>query len=190
MPYLAGSRHKCVLPYKGLILIKTNQIMEHSIIKFHVGRGGRHNNEGHINYVGEERINEGFAFDELMYNEKEDYYMDSAGNPLHDDLTQEDIESGVGTINIDHQYDTTYTKYPIDLSFKERLAIVNADPYNCASLLGLEKEMYDILVIFDKLNYFVSYDCKTLEDVDIYECNYGEDDEEIINNKSYNLINN
>jgi len=138
------------------------------ILKFYVGRGGRFNNAGHISYVGEERIDEGSAFNDLMYDEENDEYLDSAGNPLHDDLTKEDLESGIGTINIDHGYDTTYTKYPNNLNQNERMAILKDNPYNCGELLVEDQDMLKILLRFNKLYDYVSNEYNSLEDVGIH----------------------
>jgi len=164
-----------------------------TIVKFHVARGGHFNNEGHVYYVGEEKIGQGVAFNDLIYNEEEGIYLDSAGNPLHDDFNQKDIESGLGTINIDHAYDTTYTTTTENLSLKEKMAIARVEPYNCAELLGIENEIFDVLIAFQKLEYFVGWEYETLEDLEIEEITeeefdeYKNEEQEEVKGKFYKL---
>ena len=156
----------------------SNKNSERTIVKFHVSRGGRFYNGGHINFVGEEKIGEGAAFNELMYDEEQNIYLDGSGNPLHDDLTQEDIESGIGRINIDHEYDTTYTTYADELSDNEKLAIARANPWNCAELLGIDPHTYKILEATMKLKEWIEYGYMDLEDINLEEITEEEYDEE------------
>jgi len=103
--------------------------------EFHVGRGGRFHNPGHLtfngmcngiqytqafNYLFEPTQEDGETFDPDLNAE----WRDSCGNGVG--LTNEQIQSGSGTINIDNDYDTTYTKTveeltdnEIELVFKE-----------------------------------------------------------------------
>lgn len=75
-------------------------------------------------------------------------YFDSGNNPVG--LTEFDVWKGIGTINIDNQYDTTYTTYLKDIVESEAQAIldyrgyVDADIVTYAKeLLGVEKEVED-----------------------------------------------
>ena len=122
-------------------------LQKKSIVAFHVGRGGRFNNEGFLTYLGEKRIDEftGNLFtnyknqydifkkikglknleakyyeccdtdDFSFFDERlgleigEKIYTDCNGEPVG--LTEKECESGIGCINIDNRFDTTYCKY-------------------------------------------------------------------------------
>jgi hypothetical protein len=131
--------------------------MENSIVAFHVGRGGRFYNPGHLTFIGEKSIGDftdslypnfeneqnfknrlGFdkSFDgnkcildcftdedfetlNTLYGITEEMLGDKvyrASNGELVGLTQKDVESGVGCINIDNTYNTTYTTYLKDCS--------------------------------------------------------------------------
>ena len=62
-------------------------------------------------------------------------YYDGGGNTT--DLTQSQVESGIGTINIDNDYDTTYTKYLCDCSDKEIEAIKDSEYWNKEEIINL-----------------------------------------------------
>lgn len=49
------------------------------------------------------------------------------GNGNHSGLYEKQVESGIGTINIDHDYDTTYTTYLDECSDRELEAIIYSD---------------------------------------------------------------
>ena len=88
------------------------------IVAFHIGRGGRFYNSGHLSYIGENTINS-FTND-LFLNESQTMYTDTNGNEL---LPVEN--NGIGCIDIDGEYDTTYTCKVSDLNDNEIQAIVN-----------------------------------------------------------------
>ena len=88
------------------------------IVAFHIGRGGRFYNSGHLSYIGENTINS-FTND-LFLNESQTMYTDTNGNEL---LSVEN--NGIGCIDIDGEYDTTYTCKVSDLNEKEIEVIVN-----------------------------------------------------------------
>lgn len=136
-----------------------------TIVAFHIGRGGRFHNQGHLSFIGENKIGdfvhdlflnfenekdfsnrfgfdstggedqksildlitdrdfdqlkEKFGITELMLGLEQ--YYDGGGNPVG--LTVMEEESGIGTINIDNDYDTTYTIYLEDASENEIEAI-------------------------------------------------------------------
>lgn len=137
------------------------------IVAFHIGRGGRFNNQGHLSVIGEMEIGD-FTNDlypeyenlidlingNIIYKKNESEirdlvtdgnfedldkffsikkeqlgdlsYNDEAGNPTG--LTQDEVDSGIGRIDIDGYYDTTYTTKIGDLTEMELEAIKNADP--------------------------------------------------------------
>jgi hypothetical protein len=86
-----------------------------TIVAFHIGRGGRFNNAGHTSFVGEKSISN--FVDSLFLNEDETEYTDGNGNKIG--LTVKECNSGIGIINIDGGYDTTYTCYLQDCSDEE-----------------------------------------------------------------------
>jgi hypothetical protein len=151
---------------------------ENTIVAFHIGRGGRYNNAGYLQFIGENKIGD-FAEDlfgryELQHNFSNRYgyedthdgqkciidliqdydfveledkfgiteemlgeytYYDGGGNTT--DLTQSQVDSGIGTINIDYDFDTTYTKYLCDCSEKEIEAIKDSQYWNKEELINL-----------------------------------------------------
>lgn len=62
----------------------------------------------------------------MPFGEKE--YFDGGGN--HVGLTEEEAESGIGRINIDNDYDTTYTCFLSDCDEKELQLIRNSNEFN------------------------------------------------------------
>jgi len=144
--------------------------IEKKIIAFHIGRGGRFNNQGYLTFIGEKNIGDftedlfcnfenendfkkrvGFEsshenvkcildcityedFDTLEENYGitkemlgEKVYYSSNGRPVG--LTEKDVEIGIGSIDEDGQYDTTYTTYLYDLSEGEIEAIKRYNGY-------------------------------------------------------------
>lgn len=86
---------------------------ENLIVSFHIGRGGRFHNAGHLSYLGERKI--GSFISDLF--ESDGVFTDCGGREVG--LTQDDVDSGVGAIRIDFDYDTTYTKKVADLEENE-----------------------------------------------------------------------
>ena len=111
---------------------------EKTILCFHIGRGGRFYNSGHLTFEGTKKITETSAFEHLFpprYKNGNDNlrslkaeWRDGNGNPT--ELTNEVIKTGVGRINIDNDFDTTYTTYLKDLSENEIEAILKVDPWD------------------------------------------------------------
>jgi len=60
-------------------------------------------------------------------------YFKASGN--HSGLYEKQVESGIGTINIDYDYDTTYTTYLDECSERELIAIIESDVWNKEDLL-------------------------------------------------------
>ena len=82
------------------------------IVAFHIGRGGRFYNPEHLSYLGEKDIND--FVDNLFLNEDETMYTDGDGNEL-----LEVENGGIGSIDIDGGYDTTYCCRVWDLDERE-----------------------------------------------------------------------
>jgi hypothetical protein len=82
------------------------------IVAFHIGRGGRFYNSGHLSYIGEKDIND--FVENLFLNEDETMYTDGDGNEL-----LEVENGGIGRIDVDGGYNTTYTCRVWDLDEKE-----------------------------------------------------------------------
>lgn len=111
---------------------------ENTILCFHIGRGGRFHNPGHLTFEGTKKITETSDFSNLyppkFKNGKDDLktlkaeWLDEIGNSV--ELTNEMIKSGVGRINIDNEYDTTYTTYLSDLNEIQIEAIIEAKPWD------------------------------------------------------------
>jgi hypothetical protein len=101
---------------------KLTEVLEENkdlIVAFQIGRGGRFNNSGHLSYIGENDINN-FTND-LFLSEDESEYLDLNGEKVG--LLVEN--NGIGCIDIDGEYDTTYTCKVSDLNDNEIQAIVN-----------------------------------------------------------------
>jgi hypothetical protein len=87
-------------------------------LTFHIGRGGRFHNQGHLTclgQVGPER------FMEKLF-ERGGTFFDEVGHDTG--CTLEDIESGLWRIDIDGAYNTTYTQDITNLSDKEKWAFL------------------------------------------------------------------
>lgn len=102
---------------------------EETIIAFHIGRGGKYNNAGFVTCLGEGKIGD---YTDGIYAPTDDdgeeidgEYTDDCGCGVG--LTTEEVKSGIGTICIDGEYDTTYTQQlgDIDPYSKEAYAMVN-----------------------------------------------------------------
>ena len=111
---------------------------EKTILCFHIGRGGRFFNSGHLTFEGTKPITKTSDFEKLFpprYKNGNDNlrslkaeWLNETGNSV--ELTNEMIKTGVGRINIDNDFDTTYTTYLKDLSENEIEAILKADPWD------------------------------------------------------------
>lgn len=124
--------------YKHLTFKDMNK---ETIVCFHIGRGGRFNNAGYLTFEGVRKINETSDFlnncfhprivqdssDEWEVDESpEAEWTDGSGNSV--ELTNAQVASGVGRIEMDGDYDTTYTKKLEDLTEKEIEAVREALP--------------------------------------------------------------
>lgn len=136
-----------------------------NLVCFHIGRGGRFNNQGHKTYRSDIE-----SFQELLdyyANDLFEYTEDEEGNPLPDEeccikgrdgivLVQgrEAMESETGILDFDGDYNTTYAKELKDCTDEELQTIV--DTYN--SLNYVDDDILDFAC--DKLGYMHIYSVK------------------------------
>lgn len=87
------------------------KLYKDSFAAFHIGRGGKNFQPGHIEYLGPNNICYYLGSNKIFPPESaEDPYAewtDCDGNSV--ELTNEMTCTGIGRINIDGQFDTTYT---------------------------------------------------------------------------------
>lgn len=109
--------------------IFTNQ----TIVAFHVGRGGRFNNPGHVEFLGRHVISEyalaTYDLEAPATREPGAEWKDLNGSKVG--MTNEMFDTGVGYINFDGPYDTTYTMRMGDIEedSKEWEAIFGANSW-------------------------------------------------------------
>lgn len=102
-----------------------------TIVAFHIGRGGRFNNPGHLSFVGEHKIGDftdNLWSPTIIDENAEDGYIDDerpeaewtceSGDSVG--LTNAMVASGIGRIEYDGEYDTTYTMYLKDVEQDSR----------------------------------------------------------------------
>ncbi len=121
-----------------------------TIIAFHIGRGGRFSNPGHLQFLGAMRINETLDFYNNCYPPRlgnsevnspypDAEWHDASGNGV--ELTNAQIESGIGRINLDGHFDTTYTTTVGNLSESEIEAVKDSLPdWEATKIMELIKE--------------------------------------------------
>ncbi len=148
-----------------------------TIVAFHIGRGGRFNNQGHLSFIGTKEIcsfigdlslkhenltkfekrvgydisheetpsiidlidNKNFELLEEAYGITEEMlgaeiFFDFNGNPVG--LTDAEVDTGIGRIEQDGDFDTTYTKYLSDCTEAEIEAIRNSQEWSKDDLLA------------------------------------------------------
>jgi hypothetical protein len=98
--------------------MKKTTFTAETIVAFHIGRGGRFYNGGHLTFLGEGKISD-YTEDcwapktvddneELIDdNSPEAEWTDCNGNSVG--LTNAEYQSGIGRIDMDGEYNTTYT---------------------------------------------------------------------------------
>jgi len=154
-----------------------------TIVAFHIGRGGRFHNQGHLSFKGineisyftndlftkyenQDQFKNRFGFDDAGDNQKcildlitdknfeeleekfgisekdlgEEIYIDGNGNQVG--LTVAEAGTGIGYIDIDADYNTTYTKHLSDCTNNEISAIIDSSEWNRTEILS---EYADIL---------------------------------------------
>lgn len=150
-------------------------MIENRIVAFHIGRGGRFNNQGFLRFIGEKKIgefidhlferHEGLGklrdaigdrenivekfedcignndftfFEKLGFDLGEKVYFDCNGNEVG--LSEADVQSGIGFINEDNDYDSTYTCYLKDCGSEELKLILNYSGWVDSDILDYCKE--------------------------------------------------
>ena len=87
------------------------KLYKDSFAAFHIGRGGKNFQPGHIEYLGPHNICYFLGSNKIFPPESADdpaaEWTDCDGNGV--ELTNEMTCTGIGRINIDGQFDTTYT---------------------------------------------------------------------------------
>ena len=118
-----------------LSIMKTSKI----IVAFHIGRGGRHNNPGHLTFIGEKNFQELLSLNcnnVFEHNQDEKggfctpFLTDGQGNSVTDD----DIRGEVGRLEFDGHYDTYTARYIEDCTDSELEVIVQSNLYKRGEL--------------------------------------------------------
>jgi len=118
-----------------------------TILAFHIGRGGRFNNQGHVSFRGVETLNEvigkisNWTFEHTRDSEGKfctPYLADHNGNHLID---LKELATGTGTLNFDNDYDTYYCLRLEDCGDKEIAAIERSNEYGKEEILELLSEI-------------------------------------------------
>ncbi len=171
----------------------TNTNTNRTIAMFKLGRGGRFNNAGHLSFVGFKPIDEACVVSNLSIIESE---LDEDGTTTEvgvfdcsGDLIMsiedwhESCRTGIGRIDIDGAYDTTYTEYVDSLSKSELEAMVaygGQQVLNALMEFGYSDEEVAVAEHFDEVEYeaeddYLSYNYNVLEvepeDDDFFEFN-------------------
>ncbi|MDR1561109.1 MAG: hypothetical protein LBS23_02010 [Holosporaceae bacterium] len=172
---------------------------EKTIAMFHISGGGGNRNE--LSFVGFDPISECSDFETELYlrddegnivdsfDEAEPHYewTNSQGNGVG--LTYEEYESGIGRIDIDGDYDTTYTVYVEDMDEDEFQAMVNPG----RGFYYLDDELDSALVEYGFSEQEVAL-ARAANDIDaltqcgrgsykndVYSSNYINDEYEVVN---------
>lgn len=115
---------------------------ENTIVAFHVGRGGRFHNAGHVTFVGKKGISE--FTNNLFIKERENgkfctpEWVDACGNSVG--LTVKQANSGIGSIDIDGAYDTTNCMYLSECSDDSIINIIESNDWDRNDLLDMYAE--------------------------------------------------
>ncbi|MCL1942007.1 MAG: hypothetical protein FWF54_00420 [Candidatus Azobacteroides sp.] len=114
------------------------QEQKKTVLMFHIGRGGRFHNQGHLTFEGIQKITDchDWAYntflhdtdgDETLLPEDEWKLSDGGGNELMNGKElQTALSTGIGSLDFDGGYDTTYTTYLEELSEKE-FTLIDSD---------------------------------------------------------------
>lgn len=139
------------------------------LYEFHIGRGGRHNNEGHVTFVKEVKgIYQTNAFHDLYppkYKNGNDNlitlnaeWLNCSGNGVG--LTNQDVKNGYGRIDFDGGYDTTYVIRGSELNAEEIVLMYVDGFFKYESSYYYLAELLDLPI--EKLKI-------SIEEGDIYE---------------------
>ena len=155
---------------------------EKTIAMFHISGGG--GNSRGLEFIGFKEINECGDWDAAFINEE-----DEDGNPIPEEereLTHESgrvlmdsdelkkaLDTGIGRIEIDGYYNTTYTTYAEDLSEEELSAMVNPGK----GFHYLDSELHQALIEYGFTEEEVALaaeadDIETLVQDHLYGCDY------------------
>lgn len=116
-PYLCSRKikdnitTKTQVPEGQIRLMKTTYFNGETIVAFHIGR---FYNAGHLTFEGAHEIS--FYAQNLFSHEDEGEdaeFTDESGNSVG--LTMKEYKSGVGSLDMDGEYNTTYTMYLKDV---------------------------------------------------------------------------
>jgi hypothetical protein len=119
------------------------------IVAFHVGRGGRFNNGGHVTFIGEKnlqkliQLNFDHLFEQNRVNGKfsKPYLTDLNGTIIVD---SDEYNNEVGFLEFDTIYDSDYCKYIEDCSDEELRLISDSSEYKS---FELEEYLKDVCLI-------------------------------------------
>ena len=100
---------------------------------FHIGRSGRFHNACHLTFKGLNRIDQCHDWSQNTFIRERDfatgkfcnpYLADCSGNQLmNSDELKTALETGIGRLEFDGNYDTTYTTYTDELTEDELYAM-------------------------------------------------------------------
>lgn len=129
-------------------------------LTFHVGRGGRFFNQGHLTFIGaydfqwviNNAINDGKAIPDGCR------LVTETGRVLLEG--RESMESMTGVLDLDGDYDTDYTTTIEDLNEREKDAIRRAlkEKAGVLSLNELSLDITDFLIEYEGVDHYVSDD--------------------------------
>lgn len=123
--------------------------INNTILYFHIGRGGTFNNSGIMSFHGDKNIQEVLnicdsAKQWSFFSTRDEKgrfitpsYFDQNGNFL---ITEKEVNSGIGKLDWDGDYDTDVCMYLRDCGERELLAIFKSDEFNKEELI---KEYFD-----------------------------------------------
>lgn len=110
--------------------MKTNVLYEgKTVLMFHIKGGGGNNRQ--LEFVGDKKITDCYDWDANTFLHDEDeegnalpedqhYLHDCSGHELMDaEELKKALETGIGCLDFDGDYDTTYTEYLEDISENE-----------------------------------------------------------------------
>lgn len=111
----------------------SSQLSSSILVHFHIGRGGRFYNQGHKTFLGTANNLSDFFGKGFLYSEDDDgnalpdkdwKLLDGAGNIILEG--REAIESPVGVLDWDGDYDTDIVRYLSECSDEEYQLIIDA----------------------------------------------------------------
>lgn len=118
-----------------------------TIVAFHIGRGGRFNNQGFRSFKGTCKGIFEFENNNTFTRNRDkkgrfckEYIVDCNGNIIIESKDMDLYHKGIGILEFDGPFDTTYTCYLEDCCEEEIELIVNSSQWNTHQLIiELEK---------------------------------------------------